>query len=74
MPKVEPDKESQRKRKRQLTIENSEPSNRGAGRRISLADVPISIRNGDGSQLYQIQTRSSQHIGNAIQQLGRGEG
>ena len=41
----------------------------GIRRRLSLSDVPISIGNGDGSQLNQIQIRPSQQIGHAIQQL-----
>ena len=69
MPKSEYDTESQKQRKRKPTIEDNEPENRGVRRRLSLSDFPISIGNGDGSQLSKIQIRPSQHICHSIQQL-----
>ena len=62
------DTESQRK-KRNITIDNTEPGNREIKRRVSLSDVPKILRHGDGSQLSGILQRESLHIGNAIQQL-----
>ena len=50
-------------------IDNSEPENREIKGALSLPDVPIILRQGDGSQLSEISHRPNLHICNAIQQL-----
>ena len=67
MPRVEPDTESQKQRKRHLR-ENNDP--RGAWVGLSNTDVPKRIRNAAGSQMNQIQLWPNQHIVDTVQQFG----
>ena len=67
IPKEESRAESQRRRKRKLMGGNNNPT--GGRAKLSIADVPRSIRDVAGSQVNRIQIWPNQHTVATIKQL-----